>query len=213
MALKFRRTLSMEDLVCASDEEMDDLLQNCRTENEVRSNGGEKIRSHKTFPDISPDESEDILFQSPNVPILSLDDSNENSQADDVLSPMSTTSNNAGAGSSLPKSKSVRFQDLPEDSDKIKQFRNQVDEVKGVMRDNVTRLLDREANLDSLADISDQLNYTSDVYRHSSEHLRRKLWWRQQRSRLILGGVIVLCICLIFIPVMTKLLNLRYSKH
>lgn len=36
----------------------------------------------------------------------------------------------------------------------------QVDEVKGVMRDNVSRLLDREAQLDNLSERSEQVNTT-----------------------------------------------------
>ncbi|CAG7721321.1 unnamed protein product [Allacma fusca] len=201
MTSKFRRTLSMEDLVNASDEEMDNLLSLDKNKNgEVTHHHGPQhdhltnVSSDTAIVDLGEHYHEVDHFlnsESSSAPVLHLSD------GDGIET------------KSLPRSKSVRFQE-PEDNyrslddDKYQRVRNQVEEVKGVMKDNVSRLLDREAQLDSLSERSEQMSYSSDIYRQSSEMLRRKMWWRQVRTRLFLSAIGVICVFLILIPVITK---------
>jgi len=188
MALKFRRTLSMEDLVNASDEEMDDLLSNSLREDTNNShlvnqsqrntNGhttpsqyhhnqpvsSEAIRNGMRVgtilaPGIDSPENDDFFLHGPQAPILNLN--NADLTPDYDQNHRQSLPNNSSEGTTnLPRSKSVRFQEPEANSavDPLKKVRNQVTEVTEKMRDNVSRLLDREANLDSLADLSDQVN-------------------------------------------------------
>jgi len=209
MTSKYRRTLSLEDLVNA-DDEIEGLLSPEESNNTVtedsRSNHYHHLSSNSSNgirggPIIalgrdSP-ENDDFFIHGPQVPILNLDSENSVVEIE-------------GESSSIPKlprSKSVRFQE-PEVDDRIGRVRGQqVGEVTDRMKDNVARLLEREASLGSLQDLSDQLQYSSDIYRQSSEHMRRKMFWRQQRGRMVIGAVIIFGIFLLVIPVITKLLQ------
>jgi hypothetical protein len=193
MALKFRRTLSMEDLVNASDEEMDDLLSNSlretnssRSQQNIVGNGQQQpagpysqqvssgaIKNGMRVgpilaPGIDSPENDDFFLHGPQAPILNL---NNTDLTQDV-------EQSAVSANGIPRSKSVRFHD-PQDEevhnnkDPLKKARSQVHEVTDKMRDNVSRLLDREANLDSLADLSDQvseLSYLIRIYCLSSSY-------------------------------------------
>lgn len=158
MSSKYRRTLSLEDLVNGSDDEMDELL--CQgASSKVGTNSGNKIYNNSTSPYtppvengtrvgpiIAPNDSPeyDFFLHGPQAPILNLDNTSTTLEIDVNQKSASSTIN-------LPRSKSVRFQE-PE-----RKVRDQLDEVTGRMKDNVARLLDREANLGSLQDLSDQV--------------------------------------------------------
>lgn len=173
MTSKYRRTLSLEDLVNGSDDEMDELLCQSGSSqlNKMNENGKSSFNpSHHPYipssnamkngmkvgpiiaPGVDSPENDDFFLSGPQVPILNLDNADMTQEMD-----MDTNMNSTSVSSTnnLPRSKSVRFQDP--DDDHLKGVRVQVDQVTDRMKDNVQRLLQREANLGSLQDLSDQV--------------------------------------------------------
>jgi len=100
-------------------------------------------------PGIDSPENDDFFLHGPQAPILNLDNA-------DLAQEIDPRDHQSASSTSLPRSKSVRFEELDE-KDRLKRVKGQVYEVTEKMRDNVARLLDREASLDSLADLSDQV--------------------------------------------------------
>ena len=54
----------------------------------------------------------------------------------------------------------------------------QVQEVVGVMRNNIDKVLERDSKLNDLDYRASNLQATSAVFQQSSKRLRKKYWWQ-----------------------------------
>ncbi|KAM3840287.1 vesicle-associated membrane protein 4 isoform 1-T2 [Vipera latastei] len=70
-------------------------------------------------------------------------------------------------------------------NDKIRQVQNQVDEVIDVMQENITKVIERGERLDDLQDKSESLSDNATAFSNRSKQLRRQMWWRGCKVRLI----------------------------
>merc|ERR1712018_696205 len=75
----------------------------------------------------------------------------------------------------------------------------QVQEVVGVMRNNIDKVLERDAKLNDLDFRASNLEATSAVFQQSSRRLRKKYWWQNLKMKLILGGVTIIIIIIIIL--------------
>lgn len=57
----------------------------------------------------------------------------------------------------------------------------QVKEVVGVMKQNIDRLLDRDAGLNNLMIRADDLETSASTYNQTTKQLRRKYWWKNTK--------------------------------
>lgn len=72
---------------------------------------------------------------------------------------------------------------------KFKQTQAQVDEVIGIMRTNVEKVLERDQKLSELDDRADALQQGASQFEVHATKLKRKMWWQNMKMMLILGGV------------------------
>jgi vesicle-associated membrane protein 4 len=89
---------------------------------------------------------------------------------------------------------------LKEDGGAMSGLQNQVREVTDIMRDNVSRMLDRGERLDELHVRSEALSDASAEFRSSSYRVQRKMWWQNTKAKMAMGGaggVILLIIIII----------------
>ncbi|XP_071097538.1 vesicle-associated membrane protein 4-like [Haliotis cracherodii] len=98
---------------------------------------------------------------------------------------------------------SVRTNNLRSDP-KISTLQNQVDDVVDVMKNNVSKVLDRGERLDDLQDKSDSLASNSDMFRSRAKGLQRSMWWKNCRMKIILAIVVVVVLAVIIIPIIIK---------
>ncbi|KAH8362220.1 hypothetical protein KR084_012800 [Drosophila pseudotakahashii] len=77
----------------------------------------------------------------------------------------------------------------------------QVDEVVGIMRVNVEKVLERDQALSELSERADQLELGASQFVRQSGRLKRKHWWANVKMILILGiiAIILLVILLVYI--------------
>merc|ERR1712224_431765 len=75
--------------------------------------------------------------------------------------------------------------------DNIGTVKSQIDEVKDVMVQNIERVLERGEKIELLVDRTDQLNQQAFRFESSSRSLRRHLYWRQMRCRVIIALVVL----------------------
>lgn len=57
----------------------------------------------------------------------------------------------------------------------------QVQEVVGVMKKNIDRLLDRDVGLSNLMVRADDLETSASTYNETTKQLRRKYWWKNSK--------------------------------
>lgn len=71
--------------------------------------------------------------------------------------------------------------------DNIGAVKSQIDDVKGVMVQNIERVLERGEKLELLVERTDRLNQQAFRFEASSRSLRRTMYWKQMRCRIAMG--------------------------
>jgi vesicle-associated membrane protein 7 len=61
----------------------------------------------------------------------------------------------------------------------------QVQEVVGVMKKNIDKLLDRDVALSNLMTRADDLESSATTYNQTTKQLRRKFWWKNAKVKLL----------------------------
>ncbi|UJR27789.1 hypothetical protein I4U23_009061 [Adineta vaga] len=81
----------------------------------------------------------------------------------------------------------------------VKKLHGQVQEVVGVMKKNIDRLLDRDVALSNLMTRADDLESSASTYNQTTKQLRRKYWWKNTRTNICIAGIVVGVILFIII--------------
>ncbi|KAL7541575.1 hypothetical protein ACHAXR_011916 [Thalassiosira sp. AJA248-18] len=61
--------------------------------------------------------------------------------------------------------------------DSLSQVQNQIEDVKGVMVENIEKVLERGEKIELLVDKTDRLNQQAFQFKSSSKKLRQAMWW------------------------------------
>ena len=66
------------------------------------------------------------------------------------------------------------------------------------MRDNINKVSERGARLDSLQDKTDNLAVSAQGFRRGANRVRKQMWWKDMKMRMcLIGGIIILLIVII----------------
>ncbi|KAI3408776.1 uncharacterized protein J3R85_020066 [Psidium guajava] len=87
----------------------------------------------------------------------------------------------------------------PEEMSKLSKLKAQITEVKGIMVDNIEKVLDRGERIELLVDKTENLQFQADVFQRQGRQLRRKMWFQNLQMKVMVGGVIVLIIFLLWL--------------
>lgn len=82
--------------------------------------------------------------------------------------------------------------------DKPAEVRQQVDQLKGIMQDNVKRILETHVTLESLDNSSSSMSSQANRFLKQSVDLRRELQWRNLKLKM-LAGISIGAVALYFI--------------
>jgi hypothetical protein len=74
--------------------------------------------------------------------------------------------------------------------DKTSEVRQKVEEVQGIMQDNVKKMLDQQTNVESLEEKSDGMSKQANQFLKQSVDLRRHMQWKALKMKILLGIVI-----------------------
>ncbi|XP_069781513.1 vesicle-associated membrane protein 8 isoform X1 [Narcine bancroftii] len=83
--------------------------------------------------------------------------------------------------------------------DKLSNLQCQVDDVKGIMTQNIEKVLDRGEKLDDLIIKTDDLQATADSFQKTSTKIARKMWWRNKKMIIIIVVIVVAVVILIIL--------------
>ncbi|XP_024008617.1 putative vesicle-associated membrane protein 726 isoform X3 [Eutrema salsugineum] len=91
--------------------------------------------------------------------------------------------------------------DHPEEISKLAKVKAQVTEVKGVMMENIEKVLDRGEKIELLVDKTENLRSQAQAFRTQGTKMRRKMWLDNMKIKLVVFGIIVALILIIFLSV------------
>lgn len=81
-------------------------------------------------------------------------------------------------------------------ADAISNVQNEIDNVKGIMTENIERVLERGERIDLLVDKTDRLGGNAHEFRIRSRGLRRRMWWKNVKMMALLVLVVIFLIYL-----------------
>jgi vesicle-associated membrane protein 7 len=80
--------------------------------------------------------------------------------------------------------------------DAIENAQAEIEDVRGIMTENIERVLERGERIDLLVDKTGRLGGTAHEFRMRSRGLRRKMWWKNVKLMVMLVFVIIFLIYL-----------------
>mmetsp|Transcript_37407 Transcript_37407/g.80737 ORF Transcript_37407/g.80737 Transcript_37407/m.80737 type:complete len:160 (-) Transcript_37407:220-699(-) len=78
------------------------------------------------------------------------------------------------------------YNDAGSNVDGLSAVKNQIEDVKGVMVENIEKVLERGEKIELLVDKTDRLNQQAFQFKSSSRDLRRSMWWGNVKWALFL---------------------------
>jgi len=121
-----------------------------------------------------------------------------NTQGDEMLA-------DARAGSLSTPLRKI-FRDLmrtysdPGSQDKATEVREKVDQLKGIMQDNVKRILETHVTMDQLQNSSASMSSQANQFLKQSVDLRRQVQLRNLKIKVIFGGCVVALLLYLAMP-------------
>ncbi|KAI1703160.1 synaptobrevin domain-containing protein [Ditylenchus destructor] len=82
---------------------------------------------------------------------------------------------------------------------RLQQTQAQVDEVVGIMKVNVEKVLERDQKLSQLDDRADALQEGASQFEKSAATLKRKYWWKNIKMIIIMCAIVILLVIIIVI--------------
>ncbi|KAJ1568582.1 hypothetical protein HK405_000298 [Cladochytrium tenue] len=82
-------------------------------------------------------------------------------------------------------------------ANKVQQVQAQVDEVMNIMHDNINKAMQRGEELESLNTKTEDLQNSSLQFKKGANEVRKQMWWKDFKMKMILGGVILAIIAII----------------
>ncbi|PWA53936.1 vesicle-associated membrane protein [Artemisia annua] len=79
----------------------------------------------------------------------------------------------------------------PDEMSKLSKLKAQITEVKGIMMDNIEKVLDRGEKIELLVDKTENLQFQANSFQIQGRQLRRKMWLQNLQTKLIIGGSIL----------------------
>ncbi|KAL0928859.1 hypothetical protein M5K25_000786 [Dendrobium thyrsiflorum] len=87
----------------------------------------------------------------------------------------------------------------PEEMSRLSKLKAQITEVKGIMMDNIEKVLDRGEKIELLVDKTESLQFQADSFQRQGRQLRRKMWLQNLRFKLMVAGGLIFFILLVWL--------------
>ncbi|KAG8457949.1 hypothetical protein KFE25_012015 [Diacronema lutheri] len=91
--------------------------------------------------------------------------------------------------------------EYPRSDDRVGAVQAEVEQVSGIMKQNVQALVSQGEALHELSDKTDDLLSEARNFKKSSTDMKNALWWKDMQMKLIIGGVVFIVLLIIFFNV------------
>uniref|UniRef100_A0A8D8UCQ6 Synaptobrevin n=1 Tax=Cacopsylla melanoneura TaxID=428564 RepID=A0A8D8UCQ6_9HEMI len=88
-------------------------------------------------------------------------------------------------------------QQRPDPKSKLQESQKQVDEVVGIMRVNVEKVLERDQKLSELDNRANALQQGASQFEQQAGKLKKKMWWKNMKWMIIMGSPAAIVLILI----------------
>ncbi|KAJ1724852.1 Vesicle membrane receptor protein (v-SNARE) [Coemansia erecta] len=88
--------------------------------------------------------------------------------------------------------------------DKYSRAKNQVDEVVGIMQENINKVMEREERLGDLRNKTQDLEGKSQVFRKGAKQAHNIMWWKNMKLTIAIAVIVVIIIVVIVVPVVVS---------
>ena len=82
---------------------------------------------------------------------------------------------------------------------KTQQVQSEVDEVVGIMQGNIHKVMQRGEQIDSLQTKTEDLQSSSLQFKRGANQVRKEMWWKDMKLKLIIGGVVGVILIIIIV--------------
>ncbi|KAH9822507.1 synaptobrevin [Melampsora americana] len=82
----------------------------------------------------------------------------------------------------------------PGHNKKTQAIQDEIDDTVGIMRENITQVAERGERLDALHDKTEHLSLTSQGFRSGAHRVRKQMWWKDMKIKIMIGFVILILI-------------------
>ncbi|GAA0151168.1 SNARE protein [Lithospermum erythrorhizon] len=89
----------------------------------------------------------------------------------------------------------------PEEINKLAKVKAQVNEVKGVMMENIEKVLDRGEKIELLVDKTENLRSQAQDFRQQGTKIRRKMWYHNMKMKLVVLAILVVLLLIIILTI------------
>ncbi|XP_050210862.1 vesicle-associated membrane protein 727 [Mercurialis annua] len=89
----------------------------------------------------------------------------------------------------------------PEEMSKLSKLKAQITEVKGIMMDNIEKVLDRGERIELLVDKTENLQFQADSFQRQGRQLRRKMWLQNLQMKLMIAAAVLIVILILWLLV------------
>mmetsp|Transcript_100660 Transcript_100660/g.285239 ORF Transcript_100660/g.285239 Transcript_100660/m.285239 type:complete len:228 (+) Transcript_100660:73-756(+) len=91
---------------------------------------------------------------------------------------------------------------------KVRQMEQELEDVTDMMRDNLSKVMERGERIESLIDKTTALKSASFSFRDHSKHYHDAVWWSDQRGRMIFA----LCVAVVVVVLSWYLFNAWHRR-
>eukprot|EP00850_Spirogloea_muscicola_P004183 SM000017S02923 [mRNA] locus=s17:1140053:1141741:- [translate_table: standard] len=89
----------------------------------------------------------------------------------------------------------------PDEMNKLSKIKSQVSEVKGIMMDNIEKVLDRGEKIELLVDKTENLRFQADSFQRQGRQLRKKMWWQNMKIKIVILVILVAIAIIIWVSI------------
>ncbi|GAA5959274.1 hypothetical protein JCM21900_003911, partial [Sporobolomyces salmonicolor] len=89
-------------------------------------------------------------------------------------------------------------------NNKTAAIQQQIDDTVGIMRENITKVAERGERLDALQDKTDTLAQSAQGFRKGANRVRKKMWWKDMKMRILIAIAIAVLVIVIVVPIVVK---------
>ncbi|EXC24181.1 Vesicle-associated membrane protein 722 [Morus notabilis] len=91
--------------------------------------------------------------------------------------------------------------DHQEEINKLAKVKAQVSDIKGVMRENIEKVVDSGVKIEVLMDKTQKLQSQAQELRQRGAQMRRKMWLQNMKIKLTVLGILVALILIVVLSV------------
>ncbi|KAJ3029126.1 UNVERIFIED_CONTAM: hypothetical protein HDU68_000081 [Siphonaria sp. JEL0065] len=101
----------------------------------------------------------------------------------------------------------------PSGGNKAATVQNQVNEVIGMMHNNIEKVMARGEKLESLQNKTDDLQQGALQFKKGANKVRGQMWWKDLKMKLIIAAIVIIIIIIIVVPLVTSMKSAVPAAH